>query len=306
MCRYSKIKCKYVNGKNLEITLVEPKGIAYVGVNDINHKERLNIENTIEIKKMYRHQFAYQGNFNDPYGSYGGYDIALLKLAKPADKKYSPVCLSTTTFDDLQPSMIAGYGNYYRKPCLTDQYGQYKYHYCDKQAKDNPCIVDKPAPVDQACVDFFQKKNVSVGIDFQEIAIEEPGRNITFCYRNQSLAAGSKGWCKINTNYYIVGESRAVDGWGFCSGDCFLGESESESLILRQKANVSVLPYRICQIFLNQSLSQDVKHRPKIVCVGIWEKWKTDYWEKIESKYTRLSQKELKKFRNFGEQEGKQ
>ena len=303
--RYSKIKCHYVNGKDLEITLVDPKGSVYIGVSDVNDKETIKKENLINIQKMYRHKYAYKGKYNDAYGSYGGYDIALLKLSKPANKKYTPVCLATTTFDDLQQSMIAGFGNYYRTPCLTDEYGKYKYHYCERPSKENPCIVDKPPPVDEACDNFFKEKNVSVSIDFQEMAITAPGENITFCYRNQSLNPGSRGWCKVKDDFYVVGESRIVDnGWGFCSSDCFLGESEPESLLLRQKSNVSVLPDRICEIFLNQSIPQHVRHTPKILCVGNWENWKTDYWEKIDNKYTRLTQKNMEKYSNFGEQQG--
>lgn len=43
-----------------------------------------------EVEYFIRPNGAYPGG---NYGSYGGYDIILIKLKKPADKQWKPICL---------------------------------------------------------------------------------------------------------------------------------------------------------------------------------------------------------------------
>ncbi len=48
-----------------------------------------------------------QGGGN--YGTFGGYDITLVKLEQPVPPQFgTPACLPTPSFDDLKTSSLAG------------------------------------------------------------------------------------------------------------------------------------------------------------------------------------------------------
>ena len=84
-----RIICKFITffdpqlGKrisNLEITLVEPKGRAWIGVNDLSKYDFDSDGDyqTSTIKRAIRHADSYQGGGG--YGTFGGYDIALFEV----------------------------------------------------------------------------------------------------------------------------------------------------------------------------------------------------------------------------------
>ena len=81
-----KIKCKWLPFGNLEVR-TEPKGKAWIGVDDIKRNQEKNEDHMHEIKRHIRHPKSYRGG--GTYGTFGGYDITLLELETPV-RGYTP------------------------------------------------------------------------------------------------------------------------------------------------------------------------------------------------------------------------
>ena len=145
---------------------------------------------------------------------------------------------------------IAGYGKFTRSPCMTDKYGDYKFHYCSEESKcDNrysfkflifsffckilKCykikhislnILSTSPPSLPACKKFFDHKDTpnSIPSDVTDVIVsDEDGDH--YCYREMSPQNGSWGWCYIDwdaTDMRLLPQS--AESWGFCSKDCFL------------------------------------------------------------------------------------
>ena len=66
--------------------------------------------------------------FSGGYGSYGGIDLILIKLKKPANAvNVSAICLPTMEYQDSNvKAVIAGYGKYRRAPCQVGAQGPTK------------------------------------------------------------------------------------------------------------------------------------------------------------------------------------
>ena len=66
--------------------------------------------------------------FSGGYGSYGGIDLILIKLKKPANAvNVSAICLPTMEYQDSNvKAIIAGYGKYRRAPCQVGAHGPTK------------------------------------------------------------------------------------------------------------------------------------------------------------------------------------
>ncbi len=177
--------------------------------------------------------FPFQGGGS--YGTFGGYDITLIELTAAVPPTFGkPACLPTVSFKDtLIKANLAGYGQFYRRDmsgedvqkCLTDQYGRNKYHPCAESGTgETVCHTKTPPPQAPACQAFFNQTALAYPEEYEEIQlVDKKGETIAFCFDKVSPVPKSRGWCKTDANYYNFKEV-AEEGWGFCSGDCYLGD----------------------------------------------------------------------------------
>jgi len=297
-----KIKCRWLDSKgysapDLEV-ITKPPSKAWVGINKVKMNKQKNQANMYEIKRHIRHGQSYRGGGS--YGSYGGYDITLLELARPVIG-YRPACLPGPKFDDIRlmekNTILAGYGKYLRtkgETCQTNKFGPMKKHYCDKDygVGNAACIKDQPAPNHKECFKFFKNPNTPNHFQGKEIRITgKNGKDITICYPAMNLEDKSYGWCRTKGNYYNVDrEDTELESWGFCGKDCFLDAENSEDTgVLRDKENIEILSEDLCDKYLNISLNwQKVEVRPQILCVAENNKWKEEHWQKTDGGYKRM------------------
>ena len=100
------------------------------------------------------------------------------------------------------------------------------------------------------------------------------------------------GWCWTKSDHHDSKEPQSgIGGWGFCSKDCFLKNSITESGILRVADHVDVLAQEVCEKYLTNSLLYDdrVKYQPRVLCIGKIEQWSTDVWFKNGTTYQKVS-----------------
>ena len=80
-------------------------------------------------------------------------------------------------------------------------------------------------------------------------------------------------------------------GWGFCGGDCFLGDlkpAQAQS-VLRQAKGVDVIPAAVCAEFLKEAVGPaGVKVMPKILCLGSYRPWRTQVWKRTAGRKVSL------------------
>jgi len=275
---------RYVDGST-KINLLHPKGAAYVGVNNIAQFNPYGQGEMIQIDYVVRHAKSYRGGGS--YGSYGGYDIALIHLERPVSKKFEPACLPGPNlkdngigsgYDSSTTISLAGYGLYFRKNCMTDDYGPSKHHYCAGK-----CKTTIP-PINKECRAFFNNprtpKKVPDG-DTDLIILKRS--KAVYCSNNVSALHDSHGWCRIDADASRINSIRDLtpetQSWGFCSRDCYINKNQG-NFILRKKDNVDILNDRLCQRFLKGSLDGPVKVYPKILCIGGLKKFKYSVWMK--------------------------
>jgi len=292
----NKVKCTYFARGNIKIDIVSPEGVAYLGVADINKfEERVAGEKT-KIDFIVRHAQSYQAGGS--YGKYGGYDISLVHLAEPAAPLYAPACLPGPNQQDTsigagynqkEQANLAGFGKYARDPCMTDQFGPSKFHYCDNP---NGCS-DSPVPkMDPECTKFFANPDTpdQVPVDDEDLLVlkKVKGRlKVIYCHHQTSPAPDSKGWCRVTKDVsdIVVGDFK-TNSWGFCGKDCYMevkpGEAHS---ILRKVKNIDILDEKLCETFLNSSLTQKVEVYPRILCVGYVKQLKYSVWLKEGERY---------------------
>merc|ERR1719244_667801 len=290
------IKCKWLPGgkgpksRDIEIT-TEPKGLVWLGVDNIQDPEMRGKGDISEIKRYIRHAKSYRGG--GTYGTYGGYDITLAQMETPMNG-YKPACLPGPRFDDTRrgkdDSKLAGYGKFLRsqgQTCQTNNFGEMKFHYCDTndgtQMGPDACIKDKPPPAKSGCKDFFKTDNTPNEIPggIEEIRIsEKKGKNI-YCYPEQNPENTEFGWCHTRGNFYRTEVSDTDSkGWGFCSSDCYLDRNSQNSGIIREKSNIQILPEQLCNKYLKASLDGSVKVMPELLCIAQMESWKEEHWVK--------------------------
>ena len=221
---------------------IEPKPVAWIGVDDVNDVESWKDSGAMRtIAEIVRHALSYKGG--GYYGDYGGYDISLVKLDKPVSGS-APACLPGPIFKDAGVvAGLAGHGEYHReggRTCQTDGHGQYKHKYCKTQGEGRQvCNLNsngksKPAPRSKECRRFFKHKDTPKDIPRgkEDILILKGtsnvramyGDKITYCYRRFSPADRGKkhGWCRIQGGFYNAHTvDHAPKGWGFCSNNCF-------------------------------------------------------------------------------------
>jgi len=300
--RMLKIKCFYLPTGDFEVR-TEPKGKAWIGIDDIHANEVKNARQMSEIKRHIRHQYSYKGGGS--YGNYGGHDITLLELETPFIG-YKPACLPSYSFDDIRlvqhDTRLAGYGKYFRnqgQTCETNKHGKMKYHYCDDKYGDgnSACITNHPPPQWKECTTFFDNPTTpqQISSNGEEIKIIGGNKRNKICFPTQNPENPRFGWCRTRGNFYRLGEDqhRYKNGWGFCSKDCYLDESIEGSGILRKKYNVGILPEHQCEAFLRYSLQgKHVRHRPKILCIAQKMKWSEEVWKRTGSGYKKLGKSE--------------
>ena len=287
--KHLKIKCKFLKSGDFEIR-TEPKGKAWMGVNDVNRNSAENARHSSEIKRHIRHAHSYKGGGR--YGTYGGHDITLLELESPF-AEYQMVCLPSSRFDDTRlgktDTKLAGYGKYLRsegKTCETNRYGMMKYHYCDKDygSGNDACIKDKPPPSSRECKAFFSNPDTPDEIPqgVEEINLVGGYKPSTLCFPSRNPENAAFGWCRTRGNYYSRDdpENSYRRGWGFCSKDCYLDTTTENSGILRRKDDIAILPEYECDEFLQRSLGGRVRYRPRILCIAMKNKWREEVWER--------------------------
>ena len=261
------IKCKWImdeSDKKAKLAfevMAEPKGQVWIGINDTTGDMEYKRNYMRRIKRHIIHSEPYVGG---GYNDYGGYDIALLELDTPYNGN-KVACLPSPTFDDIRldqkDSIIAGYGNYRRDVCETNNFGMMKFHYCDRKFGDGnlACNTDKPPPMPSECETFFNDPNTpnTVPAEVEEIKLE--GVNAShpiFCYPKENPQNASFGWCLTEGNYFDRNNPDTMfqDGWGFCGKDCYLDTEVINKGILREKHKVEILSEDICDNMLDEHL----------------------------------------------------
>ena len=162
----------------------------------------------------------------------------------------TPACLPGPQLQDTEvDGQLAGFGNYYRKLCLTDSHGPMKYHYCQGKSlcafkknckpfffdgikNQTGCVKDSrtPGKWSRICSRFFFHSGYKFPSNINEVHLmyiskKVPGqaRFLESCFRQD---AGEHGWCRTRGNFYKGGEHDkatriATDwGWGICSEEC--------------------------------------------------------------------------------------
>ena len=242
------IKCRYIEFefpgkkgtlKNLEIVMVNPKARIWVGRDNVR-KKKLNDE-TSTVKRVIRHAHSYKGG--GVYGSYGGYDIALLELDTKINLSQF-ACIPSPSFKDQNiEADIAGYGKYLRdggETCETNQFGRSKHHYCKVGGM---CIMDRKPPQSPKCKDFLASvgKNWSENGKYDEAMVKDKDL-FYYCYPDTNPEDESFGWCETQGTFY---DRKSRDhyslSWGYCSSDCYLEKNgKLNGQILRHKSDVHV------------------------------------------------------------------
>ena len=242
--------------------LINPRGTAYLGIKDF--KDPIDILNGIgiTIDFYWRHHKTYLGD--GAYGTYGGIDITLLHLKTSADSVYPPACLPRMAFQDTdRKANIAGYGQYKRDSCQTDEFGPSKYHYCN-----STCVTNQNPPQNALCEEFF-KNSASKDLGNLQDIILLSGSEITYCFRNESPKPGSDGWCHVTIDALNLNKLQETESWGFCGKDC-KQDDEPEMMVLRKVEDIDILPEKLCNMFLQNSFSKgEAKVEPQILCIGI-------------------------------------
>ena len=277
-----KVKCIITESGNINIYPIEPQAEAYIGINDLNDKNSVAKGEKIQIEYVVRHKNSYRGGGN--YGTFGGYDITLIKLVRPANVETA--CVPTENykdsglgpgFDNIQNVILAGFGRYYRPTCQTDDLGPMTNHYC---TKDTTCNTSENPPISATCKKFLSE-NPEVQKEFSDknlhkITLKSSGSAPVDCFRKTSYQEGSQGWCPVSDDATKLGHLSQTNSWGFCSRDCFLKNVENvepDSSVFRSKENVDVLNDELCDKFLLAAYNNVIpEHLPDILCIGYYKK----------------------------------
>ena len=264
------IKCKFITfqdpqvGKtlsNLEITLVSPKGRAWIGVNDLT-KPDFEAEGDVQtatIKRAIRHADSYQGGGG--YGTFGGYDIALFEVDTPLNADRFG-CLPSPTFTDTSGrGILAGYGRYLRdkgQTCETNEFGLGKHHYCKRSGwrGADPCTSSRPPEQDKICKQLFEKVEDwdERGSFIEAMVFNKHSNKPHYCFKEANPENEDYGWCYVEGKYYdLYNPDVHVQSWGYCSKDCYLDKSDGDGQVLRiiDDAHVRINNRRIRKTLFN-------------------------------------------------------
>ena len=291
------IKCKILPKGGIELRS-EPKGKVWINVDVVKNVQQMKETDSRRIKRHIHHEKTYAGkNF---YAIHGGYDIDLIELEKPFSKDSETACLPGPDFDDLRrgkrDTYIAGYGKHWRETkskeniCQTNQYGQMKYHLCDKDKGigRDACIRNKQPPIDDECPRFFYQQNTpdEFPVDFEEVKLQnEDGTDVKYCWHTKNPEDEAYGWCHTKGQYYNWEDPKPdYQGWGFCGKDCF--EDNEPNFALRTSESKEVLSEEKCKEFLKKSVNPNVTVEPEILCIAE-EKFfhETVWYRTLDKKY---------------------
>ena len=232
------LESKDIDGSTITSLEIVPaigsKGKVWLGVN--NYRDLEDVQSRT-IQRIIRHPRGYR---NGGYRDYGGYDISIVEVDKPFETdKFG--CLPSPNYDDTNgPSIIIGYGNFFRHSCLTNRLGPAKFHYC----KGNTECKTTEHPKQDGCSSFFEKHSISHNYD--EAMIIEDDKDPIFCFKDSNSESLQFGWCETDKNLYNLEGAPESESWGFCSRDCYLDKQNHESGVLRIVDNVTVsFMYRI-------------------------------------------------------------
>jgi len=295
------VKCVLLPSNDIKIETVKPQGMAYLGMNDVNKQGGIKEGQKSKIAYFIRHAHSYQGG--GTYGTYGGYDITVVRLETQADPVYKPACLPGPFFQDsgigkdYEKGQItqAGFGKYTRPKCLTDEYGPSKFHYCDKKF----CHQNSSPPMSPFCGEFFARNDTPVGVPHGhgELLIYLQNSSLVYCFNNESPKNGSRGWCNVEFTARAMGQLQELNTWGFCSSDCYLQEdpvSEPGSGVLRVRSDANIISDEICSKFLKHSTYEDLEHEPEVLCVGYKKTPKWDLWMETDSGFKHVQNDNFK------------
>ena len=303
------MRCTYAADDNIKIELINPTGVAYLGVNNVNSYEDVKLGQSIEIDYIIRHKHSYRGGGS--YGTYGGFDITLLHLTISAFQ--TPACLPGIRFKDsgIGPgyninlnASLAGYGAYYRASdyCLTDALGPSRYHYCRSNTN---CLTKSAPPQNSKCEEFFSRQQTVYKMpdNVYKIAIKINNTEEN-CYRASSGIVGSYGWCDVDTDANTLGVLKNAKSWGFCSEDCFLRNNltdlEPDFDVLRRIDQVDILDDHTCVEFLNTALrNAAVSFRPEILCIGKLGSSITEKYTKKDTTFSHIGSGNIKTLMNL-------
>ena len=191
--------------------------------------------------------------------------------------------------------MYSGYGKFVRKACQTDEYGESKYHYCAKPV----CITTVTPPIPKLCIDFFNNTKTPDGIpkELTEIVVTDKDGD-KYCTRSESPKQGSKGWCYVNEDVAKgMGLKRRLKSWGFCSEDCYDYQKNEGPFVLRQVSDVDIIGDKLCNMYLNNSITERIEVKPEVLCIGKIENLKYEQWFKNGNTYSKNQNKIMKNHR---------
>jgi len=280
------VLCTEFAGGNVKIQPTVIRGWAYFGVVDVNNKKEVEEGTKLEIDYLVWHENSYKGGGS--YGDFGGYDVTLIRLKKPASS-FEPACLPGPDFIDSgigpaygsqEQANLAGFGNYFRKDnekksvCMTDGNGKSKYHYCNKAGK-GACNTKTNPPQSEICEEFFADPLSKTVPDGQEVAVIDCKMRSHFCFKKSSSEA-DLGWCSVKDDATIVQTLRTFkkSSWGYCGKDCALDEDLKGSSTLRVVENIDILDDKLCNMFLKKTLQRTVEVKPEVLCIGFKKKIK--------------------------------
>jgi len=299
---FIKMKCKSIKtqqkGKIITNIEIFPEyGAVYLGVTDMNSAASISRGKFSEIRSVIRHGQSYRGG--GTYGKFGGFDITLITLASPLHGHFS--CLPGATFQDIAPSKLAGYGNFFRKnmktnkeTCMTNKYGMAKFHYC-KSGPEGKCQQGPPPRQSRLCRKFQNKFSEDDVDELMLTRISKTKKENTFCFPLKNKEDPSHGWCWTKGDYYDLHNYREdTTSWGYCSKDCFLSSNEQHFGVLRMVDKVDVLDGKLCDEFLDWSLSRDTKVRPRVLCVGTVTDWNIGHYVDQNGKFRKLKNRRLR------------
>lgn len=294
-----------------------PSPEIYVNVDDLT-KDASDPTKRMLVDFIITHKDGYKGG---SYGSYGGYDVIIVKTRDPIPNTVKKICLPGPNYQFSAP-IIGGYGRYRRVPCEVNDLGPNVYRFCKVDpscttgtknfgtaqcevkfpynGKDyTGCIKDQgtPSSTDPQCQAFKTKMGYSdkemQRKDINEIVLVDAASNkiVTRCFRE---TAGKFGWCGITDNIVNgtftadAAEIKSNTGWGVCTDTC----EDPEGSSLTGKARVKNVQI-VDQAFCDEKLARTKKGKdnkfevpPLVYCVAFNETYKTEFYSVKGEEYT--------------------
>ncbi|XP_023320927.1 uncharacterized protein LOC111695732 isoform X2 [Eurytemora carolleeae] len=267
----------------------------YIGVDDLTTELRDRSKKFL-VDYIISPKDGYQGG---KYGSFGGYDIILVKTHLPMDLN-APinVCIPGPDYTFSNPNlMIGGYGRNRRIPCEVNDLGPSIFQFCKV---DNMCKLKTQQYQQAKCNVQFTYNNKEYGGCITEEETPSARNPICSDFRSKTLLTDQKmrridpgkyGWCGI-TNNVIDGKFEKTEdggietdnGWGICSQSCDTANGTISGKPKVKKAQILDQDY--CDNNLNMlrgKLTDPYTVNPKVYCVAYNETYKTAFFLKSDN-----------------------